>query len=92
MDELVKKFPSLNILKKFPESGQKEVYLVQLDSYGMAILKIVKEMNERIRREIDIVNQNNLPGVPKIKEISSIEFDGNEYFYLFEECILKERL
>ena len=42
MDELVKKFPSLNILKKFTESGQKEVYLVQLDSYGMAILKIVK--------------------------------------------------
>ncbi len=92
MDELVKKFPSLNILKKFPESGQKEVYLVQLDSYGMAILKIVKEMNERIRREIDIVNQNNLPGVPKIKEISSIEFDGNEYFYLFEEYIEGETL
>ena len=49
-------------------------------------------MNERIRREIDIVNQNNLPGLPKIKEISSIEFDGNEYFYLFEEYIEGETL
>lgn len=92
IDELKKKHPSLTILKKFPESGQKEVFLVQLDSYGTVVLKIVKEMNERIRREIDIVNQNDLPGVPKIKEISSIELDGNDYFYLFEEYIAGETL
>lgn len=92
IDELTKKYPSLTILKKFPESGQKQVYLVQLDAYGTVILKIVKKMDERIRREIDIVNQNDLPGVPKIKEISSIKIGEDEYFYLFEEYVEGETL
>lgn len=92
INELTKKYNSLTVLKKFPESGQKQVYLVQLDDYGTVILKIIKKMDERIRREIDIVNQNDLPGVPKIKEISSIQADENEYFYMFEEYIEGETL
>lgn len=92
IDELAKKYPSLTVLKKFPESGQKQVYLVQLDVYGTVILKIVKRMDERIRREIDIVNENDLPGVPKIKEIASIKVGEDEYFYLLEEYIKGETL
>lgn len=92
IDELTKKYPSLVVLKKFPESGQKQVYLVQLDVYGTVILKIVKKMDERIRREIDIVNQNDLPGVPKVKETSSVQIGEDEYFYLFEEYIEGETL
>lgn len=92
LDELRKKYPSLNVLKVFPKSGQKQVYLVELDEYGYAILKIVNHMDDRIHREIDIVNNYDIPGVPKIKDVSSFVFDGNEYFYIIEEYIDGENL
>lgn len=92
IDELKKRYPSLTVVKKFPESGQKQVYLIRLDAYGIVVLKIIKKMDERIRREIDIVNQNDLPGVPKVKEISSLQINEDEYFYLFEEYIEGETL
>ena len=85
--ELRKKYPSLKIIKRFPESGQKKVYLVSINTYGVVVLKIIKKMDERVQREIDIVNDNNIPGVPKIKAISSFPFEGQEYFYLIEEYV-----
>lgn len=92
INELLKKYPSLKVIKAYPESGQKWVYLVDLDMYGVVMLKIVKKMDERIRREIDIVNQNDIPGVPKIKELSSFQYNGEEHYYLFEEYIDGETL
>ena len=85
--ELTKKYPSLKLIKAFPESGQKWVFLVDVDPYGVVMLKIIKNMDERIRREIDIVNQNDIPGVPKVKEMSTFTYNGKEYHYLFEEYI-----
>lgn len=90
--ELTKKYPSLTLVKAFPESGQKWVFLVDIAPYGIVILKIIKKMNERICREIDIVNQNDIPGVPKVKEISNFEYNGTEYHYLIEEYIEGETL
>ncbi len=87
LSELSKKYPSLKILKKFPESGQKYVYLVSIDEFGTLMLKIIKKMDERIQREIDIVNNNDIPGVPKIKEFSSFSFNGEDCFYLLEDYI-----
>ena len=87
ISELIKKYPSLKVIKKYPESGQKHVYLVEIDTYGGVMLKIIKKMDERIHREIDIVNQNHIPGVPKIKEISSFEYNGEEQYYFLEEYI-----
>lgn len=92
INELTKKHPSLRVIKTYPESGQKWVYLVSLDTYGVVMLKTIKKMDERIRREIDIVNQNDIPGVPKIKEISSFQYNGEEHYYLFEEYIEGETL
>lgn len=85
--ELTKKYPSLKLIKAFPESGQKWVFLVDVDPYGVVMLKIIKNMDERIRREIDIVNQNDIPGVPKVREMSTFTYNGKEYHYLFEEYI-----
>lgn len=92
LDELAKKYPSLKVIKAFPESGQKQVYLVSIDTYGIVMLKIIKKMDERIQREIDIVNSNDIPGVPKIKEFSSFQYEGEEHFYLIEEYIEGETL
>lgn len=90
--ELTKKYPSLKLIKAFPESGQKWVFLVDVDPYGVVMLKIIKNMDERIRREIDIVNQNDIPGVPKVREMSTFTYNGKEYHYLFEEYIDGETL
>jgi len=92
LSELAKKYPSLKVIKAFPESGQKQVYLVSIDDYGVVMLKIIKRMDERVRREIDIVNDNDIPGVPKVKVFSSFEFGGEEHFYLLEEYIEGETL
>lgn len=92
LKELAKKHPSLKIVKTFPESAQKQVFLVNIDEYGTVILKIIKHMDERIQREIDIVNENDILGVPKIKEFSFFLFDGEKYFYLLEEYVAGETL
>lgn len=92
LNELEKKYPSLKVIKMFPESGQKQVYLVDIADYGVVILKIIKRMDERIRREIDIVNNYDIPGVPQIREFSSCLFAGDEHFYLLEEYIEGESL
>lgn len=92
INELTKKYPSLRVIKTYPESGQKRVYLVSIDTYGEVMLKIIKRMDERIRREIDIVNQDDIPGVPKIKEISSFQYNEEEHYYIFEEYIDGETL
>ncbi len=92
IDEIRKVHPSLDIIKSYPESGQKLVYLVHTDTYGTVMLKIIKKMDERIRREIDIVNDNDIPGVPKIYEASSIDYNGDKHFYVFEEYIEGESL
>lgn len=87
IDELRKKHKSLDVIKAYTESGQKMVYLVNVKQYGPVILKIVKKMDERIRREIDIVNDLCIPGVPKILEVSSITINKEKHFYYFEEFV-----
>lgn len=83
---------NLNILKKFPDSGQKFVYLAEDESKQKIMIKLVKEMNPRIEREIQIVNSNNIIGVPKIFSFDSIEKDGDVFYYLLEEYIEGETL
>lgn len=92
IEELKKYYNDLKILKTYPDSGQKWVYLVELEEYGIVILKIIKNMNERIQREIDIVNQNDIPGVPKVLLFSKFVHNGVEYYYIFEEYIRGESL
>lgn len=87
ISEIANKYPSIKVLKKYPESGQKHVFLVNIEGYGTLMLKIIKKMDARIQREIDIVNNNNIPGVPHIREFSSFKMDGEECFYLLEDYI-----
>lgn len=87
-----RKYPSLKVLNQYPESGQKIVYLVNLNEYGTVILKIIKKMDERIQREIDIVDQNDIPGVPQIMEFNSFDYNGEEHYYIFEEYIMGSNL
>ena len=90
--EIIKKLNNATVLKTYPESGQKSVFLLSTSDYPKVILKIIKEMNERVRREIDIVNDNDIMGVPKIFSLDSLTVDGTEYHYLLEEYISGKNL
>ena len=85
--EIIKTLNNATVLKTYPESGQKSVFLLSTSDYPKVILKIIKEMNERVKREIDIVNDNDIMGVPKIFSLDSLTVDGTEYHYLLEEYI-----
>ena len=85
INELKKKYPSLDIIKTYPESGQKQVFLVRTVEFGMVMLKIIKKMDERIKREMDIVNSANITGVPKIIKFSSFSIENEEKYYFFED-------
>lgn len=87
LNTILNNIPGSTVMKKYPASGQKEVYLIKNEKGDLIILKIIKEMNERVQREIDIVNKNNIIGVPKIISFQSIQHDGQEYHYLLEEYI-----
>lgn len=92
IEQLKGKVQGLEEVKKFPATGQKQVYLVKTDQYGQVILKIVQNMDERIIREIDIVTQNNITNVPKIVFSDTIEVNGESYFYLLEEYVNGQNL
>ncbi|GAB1475524.1 hypothetical protein MASR2M70_03560 [Bacillota bacterium] len=92
INELIKKHPSLKVIKTYPESGQKIVYLVSIDGYGEVILKIIRKMDERIQREILTVNENFIQGVPQIMQVSSFQYNGEETHYLIEEYISGDNL
>lgn len=87
LEQIYQRFSSMCILRKFPESGQKEVYLATVSGYGKVMLKIIKHMDERTRREIDIVNDHDIPGVPKIQKVDNVIFDEVCHTYLLEEYI-----
>lgn len=92
IDELRRTISGLKILTTYPVSGQKQVYLISTDNYGKVILKIINNMDERIKREIDIVNLNSITGVPKVIILDAIEIGGVKYYYLLEEFVDGENL
>lgn len=75
------------IIKVFPKSGQKRVLLVEHEKYGIVILKIVEGNNERVKREIDIVTDNQFQNVPKVLEVKDFEEGDSRTIFLFEEYI-----
>ena len=87
INTLKSQFPSLNVLKEFPESGQKWVYLIELEPYGKVMLKIAKSMDERIQREINLLKNTTIKGIPTILDSGVFEYKHITYTYYFEEYI-----
>lgn len=84
------------IVKEYPNSGQKKVFLVQ-NNKGYKIIKVVRHGDERVLREIEIVTENDIPNVPKIFDVREFnDSAGQKYSYIVEEFIegvtLKEKL
>lgn len=73
------------IIKKFPESGQKIVSLVKNDNYGLCIKKIQKDVSfiARMKKEIDIQKALNCMYFPRIYYS---KIDENECL-IYEEYI-----
>lgn len=76
------------VIKKFNDSGQKKVYLVDCPQFGKCILKRgicrSEESLSRIQREIEILKSLNSPYFPK-NYCFEVKSDGS--FILFEEYI-----
>lgn len=77
-----------NIIKEFPDTGQKKVFLLEQIDGKKVIFKIVKSGDERVKREIEIVTQNLIPNVPKIMEVKGFTSQtGKSYICIVEEYI-----
>lgn len=85
-------FNDVEVLKAFPKSGQKQVFLVVHPVYGKVVLKVVDHMDDRVQREIDLVNSNTIPGVPKIFDTGTFSCDDKDYFFYYEEYLDGETL
>ncbi len=79
--------PDIQVLRKFPDSGQKDVFLVNHKELGQVIFKLVKADDKRVEREIQIVTENAFTNVPKILKVISLQDSGNEYMGVFEQYI-----
>ena len=80
------------VLKKFPSSGQKQVFLVDYEKQTV-IAKFVKSEDVRVQREIEIVTENKIMNVPFILEIKQIETNnGESYICIIEQYIPGETL
>lgn len=91
-NEILATFPISEIVSKFPKSGQKQALLVKHNQYGLVMLKIVDGNNERVKREIQIVSENNFENVPRIMEVNEFDVNGQKGLYIFEEYIDGESL
>lgn len=85
------------IIKEYPNTGQKKVFLTEYFDGTIVIAKIVKSGDERIKREIEIVTENSIPNVPKIIELKEFtNASGENFLCIIEEYIegdsLQERL
>ncbi len=89
-------FPDNEVIKEFPPSGQKQVFLIRNNCGKELVLKLVNNANERVLREIEIVTEFCINNVPSIFEVNTIQFQESEYLAVFEEYIegltLTERL
>jgi serine/threonine protein kinase len=74
------------IIKQFPSSGQKQVFLVKFQDKGIVVAKFVKSEDLRVQREIEIVTKNQIINVPKMVEIKNFTTDANEACI----CIIEE--
>jgi len=86
-NQIIENFKIHEILKKYPKSGQKQVVLVHHKIYGNVILKLVEGENERVKREIDIVTENDFNNVPKVLEVDTYNVDGEPGIYICEQYI-----
>ncbi len=82
-----KSFSNVKVLKAYPNSGQKYVFLIEHAQFGEVILKIIKDMNERITREIEIATNYNITNTPQIFAVDTISIEGNTYTYIIEQYI-----
>jgi serine/threonine-protein kinase len=85
--EIIDVFHVEKILQKYPRSGQKQVLLIQHKKYNKVVLKLVEGDNERVRREIAIVTENNFSNVPHILEMDVYNYNNEQGIYIFEEFI-----
>lgn len=86
-NEILQGFSIIEIIKRFPKSGQKQALLVKHEKYGLVMLKIVDGNNERVKREIQIVSENSFDHVPKIMEVDEYDINNQKGMYIFEEYI-----
>lgn len=91
-NEIIATLPISEIVSKFPKSGQKQALLVKHNQYGLVMLKIVEGNNERVKREIKIVSENNFENVPRIMEVNEFNVNGQKGLYIFEEYVDGESL
>lgn len=87
-DKIVKTFNLKNIIKEYPKSGQKKVFLVEHNEYGKVMLKLVEDdNNNRIKREIQILNENHFDNVPKVIKMDNFSTTDQNGLYILEEYI-----
>jgi serine/threonine protein kinase len=96
-DDIEKAFNNnLEIIKQLDSGSQKYVYIINSNTYGRSILKLIDNIHgenlERVKREIQIITTNNIKYVPKIFESEIIIVNGRNYLYIIEELINGESL
>jgi serine/threonine protein kinase len=87
-----KSFANVKVIKSFANSGQKYVFLIEHPEYHQVILKVVKDMNDRILREIDIPTKYQIPNIPQIYKVDNIVIENKDYTYIIEQYISGKNL
>lgn len=86
-NQVIENFNIKSIIKKFPKSGQKQVFLVEDKNSKKVILKFVENSSERVLREIEIVTKYNFNNVPKVIGVDNYSIGDQNGIYIFEEYI-----
>jgi eukaryotic-like serine/threonine-protein kinase len=87
-------FPDLQNVSVIGQGGQKIVFSADHPQFGRIALKLIDDaaMDERARREIDIVTSGQLMNVPRIFSSGMITRGRDPFVYLYEEFVAGKTL
>jgi serine/threonine-protein kinase len=88
-DTISEYFQNINEISHIATGGQKSVFKGKHDQYNDIVIKAINnpKTDQRIKREIEIITQNNLSNVPKIYEYKVLNINNQETLFIIEQYI-----
>ena len=94
MNDVAAAFPAVTGLQPIARGGQKIVFRGVHQNYGDVVVKLLlsTQTDPRIKREIEIATNCQIPNTAQLYESGSVTICGNDVAYLIEEFIQGETL
>ncbi|MEE9553925.1 MAG: serine/threonine-protein kinase [candidate division Zixibacteria bacterium] len=87
LNTIIEKIDGFSSLEFIEQGGQKAVYRGKHESFGDVVAKFIIQPNERIRREIEIAVNYEIPNTARLFSTQDFEYEGLNAICVIEEYV-----